>query len=75
MTYISATIYVERQSQKRIVIGQGGKTLKDIGTAARVEIEQMVGNRVFLELWVKVQPKWRKKAADLRHFGYHAPGT
>ncbi len=75
MTYISATIYVERQSQKRIVIGQGGKTLKDIGTAARVEIEQMVGTRVFLELWVKVQPRWRKKAADLRHFGYHAPGT
>jgi len=73
MTYIGATIYVERDSQKGIVIGQGGKTLKDIGKAARTEIEKLVDTRVFLELWVKVWPKWRKKEDDLRRLGYAMP--
>jgi GTP-binding protein Era len=73
MTYIGATLYVERESQKGIVIGQGGRTLKDIGRAARVEIESLVGTRVFLELWVKVWPKWRKKEEQLRRLGYSAP--
>jgi GTP-binding protein Era len=73
MTYVGATIYVERDSQKGIVIGQGGKTLKDIGKAARTGIEKLVDTRVFLELWVKVRPKWRKKEDDLRRLGYAKP--
>jgi len=73
MTYISATLFVERDSHKRIVIGQGGRMLKDIGRAARVEIEKLVGTRVFLELWVKVRPKWRKKEEELRRLGYAVP--
>jgi GTP-binding protein Era len=73
MTYVGATIYVERDSQKGIVIGQGGKTLKDIGKGARTEIENLVDTRVFLELWVKVRPKWRKKEGDLQRLGYAIP--
>jgi GTP-binding protein Era len=73
MTYVGATIYVERDSQKGIVIGQGGKTLKDIGKAARIEMEKLVDTRVFLELWVKARPKWRKKEDDLRRLGYAMP--
>jgi GTP-binding protein Era len=73
MTYISATIFVERTSQKGIVIGQGGQTLKEIGQMARVEVESLIGSRVFLELWVKVRPKWRKKEEDLRQLGYTLP--
>lgn len=73
MTYIGATIFVERDSQKGIVIGQGGKTLKDIGRSARTEIEKLVDTRVFLELWVKVRPKWRKKEDELRRLGYGLP--
>lgn len=75
LTYISATLYVERDSQKRIIIGQGGGTLKEIGQAARGEIEQLVGSRVYLELWVKVRPKWRAKEEDLRRLGYGPPGS
>jgi GTP-binding protein Era len=73
MTYIGATIFVERDSQKGIVIGQGGQTLKDIGKAARTEIEKLVDTRVFLELWVKVRPKWRKKDDELHRLGYVPP--
>jgi GTP-binding protein Era len=70
MTYIGATIFVERDSQKGIVIGQGGRTLRDIGRIARIEIEKLLDTRVFLELWVKVRPKWRKKEEELRRMGY-----
>lgn len=73
MTYVGATLFVERDSQKGIVIGQGGKTLKDIGKAARTEIEKLVDTRVYLELWVKVRPKWRKKEDELRRLGYALP--
>jgi GTP-binding protein Era len=73
MTYIGATIFVERDTQKGIVIGQRGHTLKGIGRAARVEIEKLVGTRVFLELWVKVRPKWRKKEEELQRLGYTPP--
>jgi GTP-binding protein Era len=73
MTYISATIYVARDSQKGIVIGQGGRTLKDIGKSARPEIERLVGTRVFLDVWVKVWPKWHKKEDELRRLGYAVP--
>ena len=70
LTYIAATIYVEKESQKGIVIGAKGEMLKKIGAAAREEIERMLDTKVFLELWVKVRPKWRKDAAALREIGY-----
>jgi GTP-binding protein Era len=59
LTRIAAIIYCERDSQKRILIGKGGQMLKKIGTSARLQIERMLGTRVFLELFVKVQPGWR----------------
>jgi GTP-binding protein Era len=71
LTHIAATIYVEKDSQKGIVIGRGGKMLKDIGAAARQQMELMLGTKVFLELWVKVRPKWRRDEAVLRNIGYH----
>ena len=58
--YIGATIYVERDSQKAIIIGKGGQMLKRIGSKARPEIEEMVDSKVYLELWVKVLPNWRQ---------------
>lgn len=70
MAYIAATIFVERESHKGIVIGEGGKMLKSIGAAARKEIEEMGGRRVFLELRVKVSKNWRNDPARLKQFGY-----
>ena len=70
MAYIAATIFVERESQKGIVIGEGGKMLKSIGSAARTEIESMGGRRVFLELRVKVLKDWRNDEEWLKRFGY-----
>jgi len=69
MTHISATIYVERDSQKGIIIGAGGAMLKKIGQNARAEIEQWVGHQVYLELWVKVWDKWRERSNSLRELG------
>ncbi|MCX7045668.1 MAG: GTPase Era, partial [Candidatus Sumerlaeota bacterium] len=69
-TYISVTIFVERDSQKGIVIGKNGAMIKAIGQAARREIEELAGGPVFLELGVKVQKNWRKDATALREFGY-----
>lgn len=68
--YIRATIYVERESQKGIVIGKKGKMLKKVGLLARQEIERWMEAPVYLDLWVKVKPDWRKKEGDLREFGY-----
>lgn len=73
LTDVEATIYVEKEAQKGIVIGAGGKMLKRIGERARPEIEELLGTRVFLRLWVKVQEGWRKDAAALRRFGYLEP--
>lgn len=70
LTYIGATIYVERDSQKGIVIGKRGAMLKQIGAAARTDIEEMLGTKVFLELWVKVLKNWRKDENALRRLGY-----
>jgi GTP-binding protein Era len=70
MAYIAATIFIERESQKGIVIGEGGKMLKSIGTAARKEIEEMGGRKVFLELRVKVEKDWRDNENALKKFGY-----
>lgn len=70
MAYIAATILVERDSQKGIVIGEGGKMMKAIGSAARKEIEEMGGRKVFLELRVKVEKDWRDNPNALRLLGY-----
>lgn len=70
MAYLAATIFVERESQKGIVIGEGGKMLKSIGSAARKEIEEMGGRKVFLELRVKVSKDWRNNQNALNQFGY-----
>lgn len=67
---IDASIHVERDSQKGIIIGKNGAKLKEIGTAARKEIEKMVGARVFLKLFVRVQENWSRDAKALRRFGY-----
>jgi GTP-binding protein Era len=72
--YISATLFVERESQKPIVIGQGGEMLKKIGTTARKEIEGMSGRKVFLELRVKVEKNWRNNEEALRNFGFTREG-
>ncbi len=68
--YIAATLFVERDSQKGIVIGEGGTMLKKIGSAARQEIEAMSGRKVFLDLRVKVLKNWRDDEDALRRFGY-----
>ncbi len=67
---IVASIHVERDSQKGIVIGKGGRKLKEIGQAARREIERMVGTQVYLKLFVRVQKNWSKDTKALRRFGY-----
>ncbi len=64
LTRIAATIYCEREGQKGILVGKGGQMLKKIGTSARLQIERMLGTKVFLELYVKAEPGWR----DSRRF-------
>ena len=68
--YIRAVLYVERDSQKRIIIGTKGARIRDIGKAARIKIERLVGGAVYLDLWVKVLANWRKSASALARFGY-----
>lgn len=68
--HISANIVVERPGQKGIIIGKRGQMLKKIGTMARKDIEHLLGDKVFLQLWVKVVPKWRDKSAMLKDYGY-----
>lgn len=68
--HVSANIVVERPGQKGIIIGKQGAMLKKIGTAARLDIQRLLGDRVFLQLWVKVVPGWRDKAAMLKDYGY-----
>ena len=68
--HIMAVIYVERDSQKGIIIGHGGTKIKRVGTEARKDIEKFFGKRVYLELFVKVEPNWRNRENKLRTFGY-----
>lgn len=68
--YIAATVFVERESHKGIVIGRGGSMLKQIGSAARLEIERMLEHPVFLELHVKVRSNWRKNETEVQRLGY-----
>lgn len=70
MIHVMATIIVERDSQKGIIIGKQGKMLKEIGKRARGDIENLLGSKVYLELWVKVQKDWRNKMGQLRDFGF-----
>lgn len=68
--YVRAVIYVERDSQKGIVIGAGGSLLKEIGKLAREDIENLLGSKTFLDLWVKVKKDWRNRDSLLKSFGY-----
>ncbi|MBQ9068264.1 MAG: KH domain-containing protein, partial [Eggerthellaceae bacterium] len=70
LTRIYAMIYVERDSQKGMIIGKGGSALKRIGTEARADLEQLLGTRVFLDLRVKVRKNWRRDINQIRRFGY-----
>jgi GTP-binding protein Era len=70
LTDVEATIYVERESQKGIIIGRGGAMLKKIGEQARPEIEKLLGTQVFLKLWVKVRADWQRDDEALKRFGY-----
>jgi GTP-binding protein Era len=73
LTYISANVFVERDTQKAIVLGRGGEMIKRIGRDARHQIEDLLGTRVYLELWVKTRKKWRKDERELRRLGYALP--
>ncbi|HEU4800373.1 MAG TPA: GTPase Era [Gemmatimonadales bacterium] len=68
--YIRATVFVERESQKGIVLGRRGSTIRALGTHARARIEALLGAPVYLDLWVKVLPRWRKNARELTRFGF-----
>jgi len=71
--YIRVIIYIERDSQKGMVVGRGGQMIKRIGSQARQRIEAFLGEPVYLDLWVKILPKWRSEPAALRRFGFLVP--
>ncbi|MBT9175862.1 MAG: GTPase Era [Firmicutes bacterium] len=70
IVHVTATVYVERESQKGIIIGKSGAMLKAIGTAARIDIESLLGSQIHLALWVKVRKDWRQKEHELKRLGY-----
>lgn len=70
VVYIQANIFVERENHKKMIIGTKGEQLRKIGSAARREIEDLVGNKIYLDLWVKVEPNWRRSDRALKKFGY-----
>lgn len=70
LSYIKATIYVERDSQKMIIIGKNGRKIKEIGQESRKKLESFLGRKIFLELWAKVSKDWRKNPAVLKSLGY-----
>ncbi len=69
--YIRAVIFVERDSQKAILIGKGGSRIREIGRASRAKIEELVDGAVYLDLRVKVLQNWRRNAHSMKRFGYH----
>lgn len=73
--YIQATIFVERDTHKKIIIGTKGAQLRQIGAEARKTIQELVEGPVYLDLWVKVEPKWRQDERKLKRFGYARPGS
>lgn len=72
--HVAAVIYCERKTHKGIIIGKNGAMLKKIGASARVEIEEMLDCKVFLQLWVKIKEDWRNNPAQIRNFGYSEEG-
>ena len=70
MHVVRAIVYVERESQKGMIIGKGGSAIKRIGTEARADLERLLGTPVYLDLSVKVKKNWRRDAAQIRRFGY-----
>ena len=68
--YVGANVFIERDSQKGIIIGKKGQMLRKVGSAARQEIERMTGGQVYLDLWVKVRKGWRRDEEELRRLGY-----
>jgi GTP-binding protein Era len=71
--YIRAVVFVERESQKRILIGHKGSQIRELGRVSRQKIEDLVGQPVYLDLWVKVLPNWRRSPRDLKRFGFELP--
>jgi GTP-binding protein Era len=71
--YIRVTLFVERESQKSIVIGRGGGTIKALGSHARARLEELIGAPVYLDCWVKALPNWRKNQGALTRFGFPPP--
>jgi GTP-binding protein Era len=67
---IRAEIYVERATQRAILLGHKGSRIKKVGIEARKDLEEFFGKHVYLEQYIKVAPDWRKKSRDLKHFGY-----
>jgi GTP-binding protein Era len=70
MATVHAIVFVERESQRGIIVGKGGEMIKRIGTEARVDLERLLGSRVYLDLVVRVRKNWRRDAAQIRRFGY-----
>jgi GTP-binding protein Era len=71
--YVLAHLFVERNSQKRILIGEGGRTIRALGERARAKVESFIERRIYLDLWVKVLPGWRRKRSHLRRLGFRVP--
>jgi GTP-binding protein Era len=71
--YIRVTLFIERESQKGIVVGRGGQTIRALGAHARARLEQLIGAPVYLDTWVKVLPNWRRSPAALTRFGFPDP--
>jgi GTPase len=71
LVHVTATIYVEREGQKGILVGKGGATIKKIGMEARLELEKVLGTKIFLELFVKVHANWRQKPGMVRQLDWH----
>jgi GTP-binding protein Era len=71
LTKIRADIIVQRETQKGIILGEGGKMIRELGSRARADIEKFIDRKVFLELFVKVRPKWRDTETFLREYGYN----
>jgi GTPase len=73
--HIRATVYVERESQKPIIIGKGGAGIRELGRRSREKIEAFTGQRVYLDLWIKTLPNWRSRIDTLKYLGYRLPAT
>ena len=71
--YVAVTAFVERASQKRILIGKGGSGIRNVGRAARAKIEHFLGRSVYLDLWVKTLEGWRRNRGELTRLGFHVP--